>query len=86
MKQNIRVLIYPDEAGGYNVQCDDLSTYTQDNTVEEALANMHEVVELAIEGEDLAKLRFGENPSLLIEIETNSAIHHFSIPARRRAG
>ncbi len=69
MKQNIRVLIYPDVTGGYNVQCDDLSAYTQGDTLEEALANMREAVALALQGEDLAKLGFVPDASLLVELE-----------------
>ena len=69
MKQNIRVLIYPDETGGYNVQCTDLSAYSQGDTLEAALANMREVIALAIEGEDLGELGFVDNPSLLVELE-----------------
>ncbi len=69
MKRNIRVLIYPDETGGYNVQCTDLSAYSQGETLEEALANMREVLALALEDESLTDLGFVENPSFLIEIE-----------------
>ena len=69
MKRNIRVLIYPDETGGYNVQCTDLSAYSQGETLEEALANMREVVALALEGERLEELGFVEDPSLLVEVE-----------------
>lgn len=69
MKRNIRVLIYPDAEGGYCVQCDDLSAYTQGETIEEAIGNMREVISLAMEGEDLAALGFDQDPSLLVEIE-----------------
>jgi len=59
MKQNIRVLIAPDESSGYNAPCSDLSAYSQGETLEEALA---------VEGESLAELGFAEGASLLIEV------------------
>ena len=68
MKQNIRVLIYPDETGGYNVQCADLHAYSQGETLQEAIANMHEVVALALEGEDPEQLGFVSDPALHVNI------------------
>jgi len=72
VKQNIRVLIYPDETGGYNVQCTNLGAYTQGQTLEEALTNMRQAVALALEDENLAELGFVDDPSLLVEVEMGS--------------
>jgi len=79
MKQNIRVLIYPEETGGYNVQCTDLSAYSQGDTLEEALANMREVLALALEGENLSELGFVDDPSLLVEVELGPLSRDFDV-------
>lgn len=84
MKRNIRVLIYPDADGGYCVQCDDLSAYTQGETIEEAISNMREVVALAMEDEDLTTLGFERDPSLLVEIEMGPGFA--TEPGFQRAG
>jgi predicted RNase H-like HicB family nuclease len=86
MKQNIRVLIYPDETGGYNVQCADLGAYSQGETLEEALANMREVVALALEGESLREMGFVDDPSLLIEVEMGPVSGDSCRPGVARAG
>jgi predicted RNase H-like HicB family nuclease len=86
MKQNIRVLIYPDETGGYNVQCTDLGAYSQGDTLEEALVNMREVLALALEDENLAELGYVNDPALLVEIELGPASQNLDTPEVRRAG
>ena len=86
MKQNIRVLIYPDESGGYNVQCTDLGAYSQGDTLDEALTNMREVVALALEGENLTELGYVDDPALLVEIEMGPASRSLDGPEARRAG
>lgn len=86
MKQNIRVLIYPDETEGYNVQCTDLGAYSQGDTLEEALLNMREVLALALEGESLADLGYVDDPSLLVEIELGPTSRNLDVAEVRRAG
>jgi len=45
-----KVLLEPDETGGYVVSCPSLSgCYSQGETVEEALANIKEAIELCLE-------------------------------------
>jgi predicted RNase H-like HicB family nuclease len=85
MKQNVRVLIYPED-DGYCVLCHDLHAYTQGDTLQEALANMNEAIALAMEGENLAELGFSDDPSLLVEIELGSARRHTADVGIRRAG
>ena len=47
---DFKVFLEPDEAGGYVVVCPSLQgCYSQGETVEEALANMREVIEMCLE-------------------------------------
>ena len=47
---DFKVLLEPDEDGGYVVVCPSLpGCYSQGETVEEALANIREAIELCIE-------------------------------------
>jgi len=47
---NFKVLLEPDEDGGYVVVCPSLQgCYSQGETVEEALANIREAIELCLE-------------------------------------
>jgi len=47
---NFKVLLEPDEDGGYVVTCPSLQgCYSQGDTVEEALANIREAIELCLE-------------------------------------
>jgi len=86
MKRNVRVLVYPDEGGGYNMQCTDLGAYTQGDTLELALSNMREVLALAREDEDLNQLGIIADPSFLVEIEMGSLSADSPAPEIARAG
>ena len=45
-----QVIIQPDETGGYNVSCPSLpGCHSQGDTIDEALANIREAIELYIE-------------------------------------
>ena len=47
---DFKVILEPDEAGGYVVTCPSLAgCYSQGDTVEEALANIKEAIELCLE-------------------------------------
>jgi predicted RNase H-like HicB family nuclease len=47
---DFKVILEPDETGGYVVTCPSLAgCYSQGNTVEEALANIKEAIELCLE-------------------------------------
>jgi predicted RNase H-like HicB family nuclease len=51
MKHSIKALIYP-EGGGYVAECPDVNAVTQGETLDETIANLKEVIALALEGED----------------------------------
>lgn len=47
---NFKVLLEPDEDGGYVITCPSLQgCYTQGETIDEALANIREVIEMCLE-------------------------------------
>ena len=47
---DFKVLLEPDETGGYMVSCPSLpGCYTQGDTIEAALANIREAIELCLE-------------------------------------
>ena len=55
MKHNIQAYVYPD-SGGYVAECPALHAVTQGDTLDETMANLKEVIALALEGEDPAEL------------------------------
>ena len=60
VRQTIHATIYRD-SGGYVAECPELHAVTQGETLDETVTNLQEVVELALEDEDLAGLEaFGE--------------------------
>jgi predicted RNase H-like HicB family nuclease len=68
MKHNIKAFIYAEDRG-YVVECPDVHAVTQGDTLDEAIANLKEVVELALENEDPAEYGLVPNPSILVTIE-----------------
>ena len=47
---NFKVLLEPDETGGFVVSCPQLEgCYTQGETLQEAIANIKEVIEMCLE-------------------------------------
>lgn len=53
MKRNIKAFVYPED-DGFVVEIPDVHAVTQGDTLDEAIANLKEVVALALEGEDPA--------------------------------
>ena len=68
MKQNIKAFIYPED-GGYVVECPDVHAVTQGDTLDEAIANLKEVLALALEDEDPAEYGLVPDPAILVTIE-----------------
>jgi len=51
-KYNVTAVIYPQSEGGYSVVCPDISgCSSQGDTLEEALKNIKEAVELRLDGD-----------------------------------
>jgi predicted RNase H-like HicB family nuclease len=76
LQQIIHAIIRPGEDSGYVVECTNIHAVTQGGTLDEAVANLREVVALALEGEDLAELGLAPNPVLVasLELELLSAV------------
>ena len=57
MKQNVHILIYPDDDGDYVAECPQLSAVTQGDTLDETLANARKVAALALSDTDASEYR-----------------------------
>ena len=68
MKRNIKAFIYPED-NGYVVECPDLHAVTQGDTLDEAIANLEEVLALALQDEDPADYGLVPDPPILVTIE-----------------
>jgi predicted RNase H-like HicB family nuclease len=69
LQQVIHAVIRPGDDSGYVVECADLHAVTQGQTLDEAVANLREVVALALEDEDLADLGLAPNPVIMASLE-----------------
>lgn len=74
MKQNIKAFIYAEDTG-YVVECSDINAVTQGNTLDEAIANLKEVIALALEDESPSEYGLVENPGILVTIELEPLAH-----------
>ena len=74
MRQTIQATIYSD-SGGYVAECPDLHAVTQGDTLDETMANLKEVIALALEGEDPAELGLVANPTILVTVELEPLAH-----------
>jgi predicted RNase H-like HicB family nuclease len=59
----------------YVAECLEISVVTQGRTLDETIANLQEAVALHLEGEDPADFGLAPNPTLLVTIEVEPAIH-----------
>ena len=68
MKRTIQVRIFHGE-NQYVAECLDLPVVTQAPTLNQLTANIREAIALHLEGEDLAKLGFANDPTVLATME-----------------
>lgn len=68
VKHSIKAFVYPED-GGYVVECPDVRAVTQGDTLDEAIANLKEVIALALDGEDVAEFGLAPDPAILVTIE-----------------
>jgi predicted RNase H-like HicB family nuclease len=68
VRQNIQAIVYAD-TGGYVAECPDLHAVTQGDTLDEVMANLREVIALALEDEDLAERGLVADPTILVTLE-----------------
>jgi predicted RNase H-like HicB family nuclease len=59
----------------YVAECLEISVVTQGRTLDETIVNLQEAVALHLEGEDPADFGLAPNPTLLVTIEVEPAIH-----------
>jgi predicted RNase H-like HicB family nuclease len=69
LRRAILVTIQPGEDSGYVAECPDLNGVTQGETLDETIANVHEMVALALDGENLAALGFAPSPVIVATLE-----------------
>lgn len=74
VKKTIQFHIYRGE-NYYVAESNDLHAVTQGKTLDELVTNIREVVEVALEGEDLAMLDIVPNPTIMASIELEADIH-----------
>jgi predicted RNase H-like HicB family nuclease len=59
----------------YVAECLEISVVTQGKTIDETIANLQEAVSLHLAGEDPADFGLASNPTLLVTIEVEPAVH-----------
>jgi predicted RNase H-like HicB family nuclease len=69
MKDFVQFHVFEDEDGGYVAEGIELAVVTQGDTLDELVKNLREATELALEGEDLAKLDLVPHPKISANIE-----------------
>jgi len=74
MRTTVTATIRRGEQSGYVAECPELAAVTQGTTLDETAANLQEVVELALEGEDLHALGLSEHPAVIVTFELEAAI------------
>lgn len=74
MKRIIQISV--SKSGKYYVaEGVDLPVVTQAKTLDELTKNIQEVIELYLEGEDLAELDIAPSPSILLNYELPTSVH-----------
>ena len=73
MRDVVYAHIRPGEDSGFVAVCDQLHAVTQGETLDETVANLQEVVALALEGEDLAVYGLKTRPVVVVTMEVEPA-------------
>ena len=74
MRKTIKAFISKGETH-YVAECLEINVVTQGTKLDETIANLREAVGLYLEGEDPAEFDLAPNPSLLITLELEPALH-----------
>ena len=69
LQHTIKAIIRRGEESGYIAECVEIAVVTQGATLDEVTRNLQEAVALHLEGEDLAALGLGENPTVVVTME-----------------
>jgi predicted RNase H-like HicB family nuclease len=74
LQRTIKAVIHPGEQSGYVAECFEIPVVTQGRTLDEVAHNLREVVELHLEGEDLAQLGLAASPGILVTFELEAQL------------
>jgi predicted RNase H-like HicB family nuclease len=74
MQHTISAFIRPGEQAGFVAECPELNAVTQGASLDEVVANLREVVGLALEGEELAELGLAAHPVIVVSMELEPAV------------
>jgi len=69
LQHTIKAVIRPGEQSGYVAECVEIPVVTQGASLDETVANLHEAVQLHLEGEDVAEMGLAANPTVVITME-----------------
>jgi predicted RNase H-like HicB family nuclease len=74
LQHTVQAIIRPGDESGYVAECHELRAVTQGATLDEVANNLREVIALALEDEDLAKLGLAAAPVIIATLELEPAV------------
>jgi len=74
MQHTVYAFIRPGDESGFVAECPQLRAVTQGADLDEVVANLREVVGLALDGENLVELGLTANPVILVSMELEPAV------------
>ena len=74
MQHTVYAFIRPGDESGFVAECPQLRAVTQGADLDEVVANLREVVGLALDGENLVELGLTANPVILVTMELEPAV------------
>jgi predicted RNase H-like HicB family nuclease len=74
MQHTVSAYIRPGEQAGFVAECPQLNAVTQGSDLDEVVANLREVIALALDGEDLDALGLVPGPVVIVSMELDLAV------------
>jgi predicted RNase H-like HicB family nuclease len=74
VQHTIHAVIRRGEQSGFVAECSELNAVTQGSSLDEVVENLREVVGLALEGEDPARLGYVASPVVVVTMEVEPAV------------
>lgn len=68
LQHTIKAVVRKGEAH-YVAECMEIAVVTQGKSLDDTIKNLHEAVELHLQGENLAELGLAPNPAVLVTME-----------------
>ena len=69
LQHTIKAVIRPGDVSGFVAECVEIAVVTQGATLDEAIANLREAIQLHLEGEDLAEMGLAASPTVVVTME-----------------